>query len=104
MPHTTDLAKTHAFWLANEPTSFRQLAGQAPDSASQLPVLNTVALNEPAGKAAAATSSLSDLSPKWTTEAEILADQHFYLPPEWPAVCTEGREKIPAWICLSKDH
>lgn len=43
------------------------------------------------------------LSPKRTTEEEILGDQHFYRPPEWPAVCTEGRKKIPAWIYLSKD-
>lgn len=42
------------------------------------------------------------LSPKWTTEAEILADQHFYLPPEWPAVCTEGRKKNPSLDLLIK--
>lgn len=60
MPHTTDLANTHAFWLAIGPTSFQQLAGEVPDSASQLPALNTVALNETAGNAAAATSLLSD--------------------------------------------
>lgn len=60
MPHTTDLAKTHAFWSANAPTSFKQLAGEVLDSASQLPALNSVALNETAGNAAAATSLPSD--------------------------------------------
>lgn len=59
MPHTTDLAKTHVFWLANGPPSFKKLEGEVPDSASQLPALNSVALNETAGNAAAATSPLS---------------------------------------------